>query len=247
MNLQTKNVHASLEEEMLAMGQAARDATAASLREATAAAKNKALIAAADSIRAATHLKFLPPMMRTLRRQPARGLAPAMMDRLKLDAKRLEATAKGVADIAALDDPVGRELKRWQRPNGLDIARVATPIGVLGIIYESRPNVTADAGALSLKAGNAAILRGGSESTHSSRAIHAAMVDGLKAAGIPAEAIHLVPTADRAAVGTMLSGLGRRHRSHCSARRQKPGRARAGRSARAGARPSRRHLPHLCA
>ena len=109
--------------------------------------------------------------------------------------------------MAALPDPVGRELARWRRPNGLDIARVATPIGVLGIIYESRPNVTADAGALCLKSGNAVILRGGSESFHSSRAIHAALVEGLEAAGIPSAAIQLVPTTDRAAVGHMLAGL----------------------------------------
>jgi glutamate-5-semialdehyde dehydrogenase len=129
------------------------------------------------------------------------------LDRLKLDAKRVEATAKGVAEVAALPDPVGRELARWKRPNGLDIARVVTPIGVIGIIYESRPNVTADAGALCLKSGNVSILRGGSESLHSSRAIHAALVKGLEAAGLPPAAIQLVPTTDRAAVGLMLNGL----------------------------------------
>ena len=115
--------------------------------------------------------------------------------------------AKGLEDIAALPDPVGRELARWQRPNGLDIARIATPIGVIGIIYESRPNVTADAGALCLKSGSAVILRGGSESTRSSAAIHAALVDGLREAGLPETAIQLVPTTDRAAVGDMLQGL----------------------------------------
>ena len=129
------------------------------------------------------------------------------MDRLKLDAKRVEAMAQGVEEVAALPDPVGRELARWKRPNGLDIARVSTPIGVIGIIYESRPNVTADAGALCLKSGNVAILRGGSESLHSSRAIHAALVEGLQAADLPAAAIQLVPTTDRAAVGYMLAGL----------------------------------------
>jgi glutamate-5-semialdehyde dehydrogenase len=138
----------------------------------------------------------------------SRNLSPALMDRLKLDPKRVEATAKGVADVAALADPVGRELARWTMPNGLDIARVATPIGVLGIIYESRPNVTADAGALCIKSGNAAILRGGSESFHSSRALHAAIVEGLEAVGLPGTAIQLVPTTDRAAVGHMLAGLG---------------------------------------
>jgi glutamate-5-semialdehyde dehydrogenase len=130
------------------------------------------------------------------------------MDRLKLDPKRLEAMAEAVAEVASLPDPVGRELARWQRPNGLDIARISTPIGVIGIIYESRPNVTADAGALCLKAGNVAILRGGSESLSSSRAIHAALVEGLEAGGLPAAAIQSVPTTDRAAVGHMLAGLG---------------------------------------
>ena len=137
----------------------------------------------------------------------ASGLTSALNDRLVLDDKRIEAMAKGVEDVAALDDPVGRELARWTRPNGLDIARVATPIGVIGIIYESRPNVTADAAALCLKSGNACILRGGSESVHSSRAIHAAMVEGLRAANLPEAAIQLVPTTDRAAVGMMLKGL----------------------------------------
>jgi glutamate-5-semialdehyde dehydrogenase len=126
---------------------------------------------------------------------------------LRLDEKRVEAIAKSVADVAQLPDPVGRELARWKRPNGLDIARLATPIGVIGIIYESRPNVTADAGALCLKSGNVTILRGGSESAHSSRAIHAALLEGLANAGLPEGAIQLVPTTDRAAVGHMLAGL----------------------------------------
>jgi glutamate-5-semialdehyde dehydrogenase len=130
-----------------------------------------------------------------------------MLDRLALDEKRIEAMAKGVEDVAALPDPVGRELIRWTRPNGLDISRVATPIGVIGIIYESRPNVTADAGALALKSGNVSILRGGSESAHSSAAIHAALLEGLRAAGLPEAAIQRVPTTDRAAVGLMLEGL----------------------------------------
>src|SRR6266436_5319678 len=191
MNVQTKD-GLTLEAEMLALGRAARDA-AAHLREATTADKDKALLAAADAIRAHQN-KILAANDEDM--QAARNLGPALMDRLKLDAKRVEATAKGVADVAALPDPVGRELARWRRPNGLDIARVATPIGVLGIIYESRPNVTADAGALCLKSGNTVILRGGSESFHSSRAIHAALVEGLEAAGIPSAAIQLVPTTD---------------------------------------------------
>jgi glutamate-5-semialdehyde dehydrogenase len=204
MNVQAKDV-TTLEAEMQAMGRAARDA-AATLREASTEQKNKALSAAAAAIRAA-RTQILAANEEDMRAGAARNLTPALMDRLKLDDKRIEATAQAVADVANLPDPVGRELARWQRPNGLDIARVSTPIGVIGIIYESRPNVTADAGALCLKSGNVVILRGGSESLHSSRAIHAALVEGLEAAGLPAAAIQLVPTKDRAAVGHMLSGL----------------------------------------
>ena len=134
----------------------------------------------------------------------AKGLTPALLDRLLLDDKRIEAMAKGVEDVAALADPVGGELARWQRPNGLDIARIRVPFGVIGIIYESRPNVTADAGGLCLKSGNAAILRGGSESINSSRAILACLQKGLAAAGLPQTCIQMLPTTDRAAVGIML-------------------------------------------
>ena len=130
-----------------------------------------------------------------------------MMDRLALNDARIEAMAKGIEDVAALADPNGRELARWSRPNGLDIARVATPIGVIGIIYESRPNVTADAGAIALKSGNVAILRGGSDSHPFLRRHPAAMVEGLKAAGLPEAAIQYVRNTDRAAVGMMLEGL----------------------------------------
>ena len=133
------------------------------------------------------------------------GLAASLVDRLMLDQKRVEAIAKALDDIAALPDPVGTELARWQRPNGLDIARVRVPLGVIGIIYESRPNVTADAGGLCLRAGNACILRGGSESFHSSRAIADCLTEGLRAANLPEAAIQLVPTRDRAAVGLMLT------------------------------------------
>jgi glutamate-5-semialdehyde dehydrogenase len=203
MNIQAKD--AALDAVMNAMGRAARDA-AVPLREASAALKNKALLAAAAAIRAHAG-EILAANDEDMRAARTRDLSPALLDRLKLDAKRVAATAKGVADVAALPDPVGRELARWTPPNGLDIARVATPIGVIGIIYESRPNVTADAGALCLKSGNAVILRGGSESVHSSRALHAALVEGLEAAGLPAAAIQLVPTTDRAAVGMMLTGL----------------------------------------
>ncbi len=137
----------------------------------------------------------------------ARGAAAAFLDRLTLDPARVEAMARGVEEIADLPDPVGRVLARFERPNGLIIERVATPLGVIGVIYESRPNVTADAGALCLKAGNAAILRGGSEGLRSSRAIHSALVAGLIEAGLPPATISLVDTTDRAAVGAMLAGL----------------------------------------
>ncbi len=138
----------------------------------------------------------------------AAGLSNAMLDRLLLTPARIAAMADGVAAIAALPDPVGEVITRWQRPNGLAFERVRVPLGVIGIIFESRPNVTADAGALCLMAGNACILRGGSEARHSSRAIHAALVAGLAAAGLPEAAIQLVPTTDRAAVGAMLGAAG---------------------------------------
>jgi glutamate-5-semialdehyde dehydrogenase len=139
-----------------------------------------------------------------------KGLTAAMLDRLALDEERIEGIAKGLEAVAALKDPVGDIMADWERPNGLRIERVRVPLGVIGVIYESRPNVTADAGALCLKAGNAAILRGGSESFHSSHAIHDCLVEGLSAAGLPEAAIQLVPTRDRAAVGEMLRGLGGR-------------------------------------
>jgi glutamate-5-semialdehyde dehydrogenase len=137
----------------------------------------------------------------------AAGLSGAMLDRLKLDTARIEAMARGVEQIASLPDPVGTVIAEWERPNGLRIQRVRVPLGVIGIIYESRPNVTCDAGALCLKSGNAAILRGGSESHRSSMAIHACLVEGLRVAGLPAACIQLVPTTDRAAVGYMLAGM----------------------------------------
>ena len=135
-------------------------------------------------------------------------LSSALMDRLKLTPARIRDMADGIRAIAELRDPVGEVIAEWDRPNGLHIERVRTPLGVIGVIYESRPNVTADAGALCLKAGNAVILRGGSDSLNSSAAIHACLVEGLKAAKLPEEAIQLVPTTDRAAVGEMLKGLG---------------------------------------
>ena len=192
-----------LESEMRQLGRAAR-AAQQTLTTATTAAKNDALMAAAAALRAEREaIKAANAQDMELGRE--RKLTPALMDRLMLNDDRIEAMARGLEDIAALTDPVGDVIDEWTRPNGLRIARVRIPLGVIGIIYESRPNVTADAGALCLKAGNAAILRGGSESFHSSRAIHACLVQGLEAAGLPAAAIQLVPTRDRAAVGMMLT------------------------------------------
>jgi glutamate-5-semialdehyde dehydrogenase len=195
----------ALTAEMMALGQAARDAARA-VREADDTTKTKALKAAAAAIRARKG-EILAANASDLAAAKEGGMAAAMVDRLTLNDARIEAMAKGVEEVAAQKDPNGRELARWTRPNGLDIARVATPIGVIGIIYESRPNVTADAGAIALKAGNVAVLRGGSDSLHSSGAIHAAMVEGLKAAGLPQAAIQYVKNTDRAAVGLMLEGL----------------------------------------
>ena len=195
----------ALTAEMMAIGQAARDAARA-MREADDATKTRALTAAALAIRA-RKAEILAANARDLEAAKANNISAPLQERLTLNDARIEAMAKGVAEVAAQPDPNGRELKRWTRPNGLDIARVSTPIGVIGIIYESRPNVTADAGAISLKAGNVAILRGGSDSLHSSAAIHAAMVVGLKAAGLPETAIQYVKNPDRAAVGLMLEGL----------------------------------------
>ena len=190
------------------MDRLGRDAAAASvvLAMAGTAAKNRALAAAATSLRA-RKAELLAANARDMEAARAKGLSGAMLDRLALDADRIEAMARGVEEIAALADPIGTTVAHWTRPNGLHIARVRVPLGVIGIIYESRPNVTCDAGSLCLKSGNAAILRGGSESAHSSRAIHACLVDGLNAAGLPAASIQLVPTTDRAAVGYLLSSM----------------------------------------
>src|SRR5690606_26337300 len=138
----------------------------------------------------------------------AGGMSAAFIDRLVLNDARLDGIIDALETVAALPDPVGTVIANWQRPNGLDISRVRTPLGVIGVIFESRPNVTADAGALCLKAGNAVILRGGSDSFYSSRAIHACLVEGLRAAGLPEDSIQIVPVTDRAAVGEMLTGLG---------------------------------------
>ncbi len=196
----------ALASKMAAIGQRAR-AAAGLLVLASAEAKNAALRAAAEAVRAA-EAEILAANARDLAEAEGEGLAPALRERLALDPKRIEAIGAGLEAIAALPDPVGRSLARWTRPNGLDIERIAVPLGVIGIIYESRPNVTADAGGLALKSGNAAILRGGSESFYSSRALVAALGAGLRQAGLPEAAIQLAPTRDRAAVGLMLSMVG---------------------------------------
>ncbi|MEQ1653210.1 MAG: glutamate-5-semialdehyde dehydrogenase [Hyphomicrobium sp.] len=185
------------------------DARAAShaLAIASTEQKNAALTHAASAIRNATPA-ILEANAKDVAAARAASRLASFVDRLTLDAKRIEAIAQGLEDIASLADPVGTVLAEWTRPNGLNFQRVRVPLGVIGIIYESRPNVTADAGALSLKSGNAAILRGGSESHHSSVAIHACLVEGLRAAELPETAIQLIPTTDRAAVGEMLKGLG---------------------------------------
>ena len=168
--------------------------------------KDAALLAAAAALRS-HQVEVLAANALDMAQAEDKDLSAAMLDRLRLDPSRLEAMARGLEDIAALPDPVGRILEERRRPNGLSIARIAVPLGVIGIIYESRPNVTADAGALCLKSGNAVILRGGSESAHSSAAIHRCLVEGLRAAGLPEASIGLVPVTDRAAVGLMLSGM----------------------------------------
>jgi glutamate-5-semialdehyde dehydrogenase len=187
------------------IGRAAVDAARA-LSQATTAQKNNALTAAAAQLRTQAPT-ILAANKIDLQQAKDRGLSGAMLDRLLLDEKRVESMAKGIEDIIALADPIGATTAEWTRPNGMRIQRVRVPLGVVGIIYESRPNVTADAGALCLKSGNAVILRGGSESTHSSRAIHQCLAAGLRAAGLPEGAIQIVPTTDRAAVGYMLSSM----------------------------------------
>jgi glutamate-5-semialdehyde dehydrogenase len=171
------------------------------------AAKAAALTGAAQALRDGM-ADILAANARDVDAAVAAGISPAMLDRLTLDATRVAAMASAVEQVATLDDPVGQIIDRRERPNGLVMERVRVPVGVLGIIYESRPNVTADAAALGLRSGNAVILRGGSEAVHSNRAIHAAILRGVTQAGLPAEAIQLVPTQDRAVVGDMLRAQG---------------------------------------
>jgi len=196
---------ASVAEIMDAIGRRAR-AAARSLAAASDAARNGALRAAANALRAHT-ASILDANATDMRQAAVRGLSAAMLDRLLLDASRVEAMAAGLDAIAELPDPLGRVLAEWRRPNGLLIQRVAVPLGVIGIVYESRPNVTADAAGLCVKSGNAVILRGGSESFHSSGAIHGCLCAGLAAAGLPEDAVQIVPTTDRAAVGYLLSSM----------------------------------------
>ncbi|MEY4377996.1 MAG: gamma-glutamyl phosphate reductase [Pseudomonadota bacterium] len=188
------------------LGAAAR-AALPFLAAASTEQKNRALFAAAAAMRAGA-ADILAANSQDLDAARAAGLSPAMLDRLALDAKRLEGIAQGLEQVAALPDPVGAVTGEWTRPNGLHFQRVRVPLGVIAIIYESRPNVTVDAGALCLKSGNAAILRGGSESLNSSKALHACLVKGLVAEGLPEAAVQLVPTRDRAVVGALLAARG---------------------------------------
>ena len=190
---------------MAGVGRKAR-AAARPLALASAERKYAALVAMAHAVREGTQAILDANVIDLVNGEEA-GLSPAMMDRLTLTPDRIRGIEDGIRTIAELKDPVGDVITQWDRPNGLHIERVRTPLGVIGVIYESRPNVTADAGALCLKAGNAVILRGGSDSINSSSAIHACLVQGLQAAGLPGDAIQLVPTTDRAAVGEMLKGL----------------------------------------
>lgn len=198
-----KETHARRVEQLARAGRNAQralarmsgDARAAALREGAAE-----LRAQAQAILAAN--------ARDMAAGEERGLSPAMLDRLRLDSGRVEAIAQAIETVAELPDPVGQEIDRVTRPNGLVLSRVRVPVGMIGIIYESRPNVTADAAVLCVRAGNAVLLRGGSEAVHSNRAIHAALVAGLERGGVPAEAIQLMPTQEREAVGAMLAAAG---------------------------------------
>ena len=196
----------ALSELMDGLGSAAA-AAAQTLALAPAAQKDAALAAAAATVRAQAGA-ILAANERDLTAARGADLSAPKLERLRLDERRIEALAAGIDAVRALPDPIGRTVAEWQRPNGLRIQRVVVPLGVIGIIYESRPNVTADAGALCLKSGNAVLLRGGSDSRHSSAALHQCLVAGLAAAGLPAPCIQLVPTAERAAVGYMLAAMG---------------------------------------
>lgn len=205
MDQSTSHETVSIEELMHQIGVNAK-AAAREMSCAPTTKKNAALLAMAEQIEMRT-ADILVANEKDVTAAKTQNRDAAFVDRLALDEDRVAAMATGLRAIAELVDPVGKTIATWSRPNGLEISRVQTPLGVIGIIYESRPNVTADAGALCLKAGNAAILRGGSDSIHSSSAIHKALAAGLEQAGLPVHAIQYVPTTDRAAVGEMLKGL----------------------------------------
>ncbi|MBU0554792.1 MAG: glutamate-5-semialdehyde dehydrogenase [Alphaproteobacteria bacterium] len=188
------------------MGARARSA-AAEMAQVPSELKAKALVAAARSLREAMP-KIIQANRADMERGAANGLSSAMLDRLRLDEARINGVADAVEQVASLTDPVGQVIDESERPNGLRLSRVRVPLGVIGIIYESRPNVTADAAALGLRSGNAVILRGGSEAVESNRAIHAAMVRGITETGLPADAVQYVPSTDRALVGAMLRAVG---------------------------------------
>jgi glutamate-5-semialdehyde dehydrogenase len=195
----------TIQDLMKVMGQQARH-SARTLVKASSKTKQQALNSAAEFVRQSTQI-ILAANEVDMASGKRNKLSPAMLDRLKLDEARVMTIASSLDSIAELDDPIGQVIAAWDRPNGLKIERVRTPLGVIGVIYESRPNVTADAGALCLKAGNAVVLRAGSDSANSSRAIHQCLIQGLESAGLPTAAIQLVATTDRAAVGEMLAGL----------------------------------------
>lgn len=205
MSASSQATESGIAETMQNIGLGARNA-ASLLARVSSEQKNEALFSAAKSIRTRKD-EILAANLQDLSAPKAKQLSAAMLDRLSLDDGRVEAMASGVEEIAGLADPIGQIIAEWDRPNGLHIQRVRVPLGVIGIIYESRPNVTADAGSLCLKSGNAVILRGGSESYYSSSAIHACLEEGLNAAGIPGDAIQMIPTTSRDAVGLLLSGL----------------------------------------
>ncbi|MFZ1815023.1 MAG: glutamate-5-semialdehyde dehydrogenase [Rhizobiaceae bacterium] len=205
MTASRKTAATSVQEIMQELGLAARKA-AATLALVSSDQKKSALLEMARALRSGAP-EILSANQKDMAAVNQSGISGAFLDRLFLDADRIEAMACGVEEIAALPDPVGSVIAQWDRPNGLHIERVRTPLGVIGVIYESRPNVTADAGALCLMAGNAVILRGGSDSWYSANAIHSCLARGLEAAGLPPASIQLVPTTDREAVGAMLTGL----------------------------------------
>ena len=205
MSQAQQKIESTLAEQMRSLGVAAR-AAARQLERSSSADRAAALNAAAAQIRASAD-DILAANAEDYQAAEMRGIGGAMLDRLALDRERIEAMAAGVEAIAELADPLGEVIAEWSRPNGLRIQRVRVPLGVIGIIYESRPNVTADAGALCLKSGNAVILRGGSESARSSLAIHACLIRGIESVGLPAAAVQILPTQDREAVGILLRDM----------------------------------------